>query len=595
MPDVMYDVGLQARVDVLRERFLYRDTTVSQVKHVRNGDFHLVDPDAFNEDYPRPIIGNMIEALGREAAAALSKLPGFRCRATSMGASDAAKKRADKRSKVVNHYAVNSNLDEQMQRGADQFWTYGMVVAQIVPDFKGMMPEIVIRDSDGFYPVWNHKGETIEAAHVFTKRVVDLIAEYPHLATPLERNYSGKADATSQSAEYEVAVHDDGEFVTMFIPQCGNGLVLKRMRNPIGKCLFVCTPRVTVDGKVRGAFDDLVWVQLARNEHAMLTLEGLADAIEAPLFVPRDVTDVAIGPKSIIRTDNPTGYGRARMDLPNEAFAGLDIYRNEMAMGAIAPTGYGGPEPTPATRDTQTLSGYSEQIAMAQTTLSSFYKHVLRLCLMMDQALWPDVEKTCVGVQDGGAYDFKYTPSKDIDYYYEVDVHFGTMTGMEPNQHAVWLLQFLGAGIYSKDTVRRALPGQMNALEEESKIQVEQGRDSLMVAVRGLAESVGMMAQNGMDPTMAVQQVAKFVDQMEKGKSIEEIAKDVFRPPEPPPGPDPAAAAADPLAAMLGGGGDAAAVAAAGGANPGDLSTLFTAGTGFNGQPRSGVDVQGVI
>jgi len=177
--DASYNPGLKARVEVLRERFLYRDKVSRDVLNMRRGDFDLVDPGAFSEDRPRPIVSNMIEVFGRHAAAALSPMPAIRCKAPAMGASDAARDRAATRTQIVNHYFKNARYQSQMQVGADQFFTFGMVVTEVLPDFEDKMPVPAVRDSLGVYPVWDHKGQTIEVARIFTKKIVDLIAVYP--------------------------------------------------------------------------------------------------------------------------------------------------------------------------------------------------------------------------------------------------------------------------------------------------------------------------------------------------------------------------------------------------------------------------------
>lgn len=115
------DKALLARVNQLRGKYAARDAVAQQVRWVKNGDFDKVAPGIFNESYPRSITANLIDVYSKHAAAALSPLPSIRCRAASMGASDRAKKRADKRTQIVNHYFEYSRVQEQMQSGADNF------------------------------------------------------------------------------------------------------------------------------------------------------------------------------------------------------------------------------------------------------------------------------------------------------------------------------------------------------------------------------------------------------------------------------------------------------------------------------------------
>lgn len=589
-----FDTGLKSRVDMLRERYAYRDAEVTLVTNVRRGDWHLLDPDAFSDAYPRPIVANMIDVQGRHAAAALSPLPSMRCRASSQGASQAAKSRADMRTKIVNHYIERSKVEAQMQTGADQFAALGLIVAQIVPNFEDKMPDILIRDSRNFYPVWDGKGRTIEAAHVFNMRVVDIVAQYPEAGPLLNRPGVGK-NVSGQGRVVEVTHHDDGKFISLFVNDA-NGLMLSRVRNPVGKCLFVCTARETGEpGYIRGMFGDLPWAQLARNEMQMLTLEATAKAVQAPIAVTPDVTDVPVGPDALIKSMNPKDIHRVGLDVPREAFMTIDHFSSELRQGAITPEALGGSIDASVVTGKgvqELMAGYSQQVAMMQGTLTGFFEYVACLCFEVDQALWGDVEKAIDGVKDGNEYSIKYTPNKDINGNYTVDVTYGTSTGLDPNRHLVWLLQLVSAGLFSRDTALRELPYTINPDDEVSKIQVEQGRDALMAAVSGLAQGIGAMAQNGMDPSGTVAQIAQFVDELEKGQPIEKIAKKVWAPPTPPePVDEGAVSPEDPMAALLGGGGAPPGGGAPGGM-PGatpegrpDLATMF-AGMTQGGEPN---------
>lgn len=591
MADVMRDNDLRTRVDLLRERYHERDRRAQIVLHVRRGDFDKVDPDAFSDEYPRPIVSNRIDGMARHATAALSPLPALRCRAESMGASDAAKKRADTRTGIVNHYFTNARFREQMQIGADHLYSYGMIVTQIVPDFEDKLPVPTVRDSMGFYPVWDGRGRTKEAAHVFRKRVVDLIAQYPEHADVLDR--AGKAMAgRGQSRELEVYHHDDGQWVTFLVPAC-NDLVLHRYRNPVGKCLFVCTKRPTLDGEVRGAFDDLVWVQLARNELQMLMQEATEKAVDAPIALPLDASEFAYGSDAVIRSANPRDIGRVSINVPTEAFRGVEHFKEEMEAGALVPQALSGTMDASVItgRGVQELmAGYSQQMAMMQETLVGHYEQVASLSFQVDEALWPDEKKTISGYRSGAEYEISYTPSKDIAGNHIVDVTFGTGTGLDPNRHLVYMLQAQAAGLYSRDTVLREMPGEMNAADEQAKIQIEQARDALMSAVAGLGQSIPGLVAEGMDPSAQVGQLAEFVAQLQKGKKPEEIAAKIFAPPE-----QEEQAPADPMAELMAGmGGQGGGMGAPGGGGgapmPGgeanDPLAMFFSGLTSSGNPN---------
>lgn len=589
--DVTRDGELRARVDMLRERYFKRDENATIVMHVRRGDFDKVDPDAFNDEYPRPVVSNRIEAMARHAVAALSTLPTLRCNAASMAASDRAKERADKRTAVVNHYFKNARFQEQMQIGADHLYCFGMIVTQIVPDFEEKLPVPTVRDSLGFYPVWDARGRTVEAAHVFRKRIVDLQAMYPEHHQVLDK----AAKAGAGRAEVEVYHHDDGKNVTILVPACGD-LILHRYKNPVGQCLFVCTKRPTPDGEVRGAFDDLVWVQLARNELQMLMMEATEKAVDAPIALPLDAGEFAYGPDAVIRSATPRDIGRVGIEIPQAAFAGVEHFKEEMEAGALVPQALSGTMDASVITGQgvqQLMAGYSQQMAMMQQTLLGHYERVVRLSLMLDEALWPDEKKVIAGYRSGAEYEVSYVPSKDIAGNFEVDVTFGTSTGMTPNQHMVYLLQGQSAGLFSRDTVQRSLPGDINASDEQDKIRIEQARDAVSAAVAGLGSAIPGLVAEGQNPAEVIGQLAEYVRLLQKGKPPEEVAAKVFAPPEPPP-----EQAVDPMAQMAGApGGDPMAAAAPGGGGggepvPGGAAqppiAQFFAGLTSSGEPNLG-------
>lgn len=484
--------------------------------------------------------------------------------------------------------------------GADQFFTFGMTVTEVMPDFKEKMPVPAVRDSLGVYPVWNYKGETVEIARIFMKKVVDLVAAYPEHALTL-REWSMRRG--NGGLDVEVTHHDDGKYITVQVGDCGDGLVLSRIKNPIGRCLTVATARPTPDGRVRGAFDDLVWVQLARHEMQTLVLEAAADAVEAPYILPMDVADVPVGPKAVIRTNNPAGASRLNLNVPPEAFSAVQHFKDEMQYGAIVPEAMAGAVDASVItgRGLQELAaGYSQQIAWAQATLTGHFEQVAVVSFMLDEALWPNEEKRCEGHHKGTSYSLAYTPAKDIAGYHHVDVTYGTSTGLDPNRHLIYILQQLGSGMMSKVTAIGELPGDIDAETELAKVQIEQGRDAIMAAVGGLAASIpGIVAQGG-DVSQTMKQVAEFVNGLEKGKPIEDLAVKIFAPPPPPetPAATPEDGGGDPLAAMLGGAGGGAGAPPGGdqvipgqesGQRP-DIAQFF-AGMTSNGNPNLGANV----
>jgi hypothetical protein len=603
----LHDKDLRRRIDGLAQRHAVHDRTAVEMYFIRTGQWDKVAPGSLNKDHPKPIVANRVDTFAKHAAAALAPLPTVRCQSPSVGASKAEKDRAEARTKVVNHYLERSNLEYQMQAAGDGFYMYGLIVASVVPDFTDKMPNIMLRDPFKWYPVWDWRGNTVEVAHIFTQHVADLIQQYPESERIL-REYSTDKTGSVVNPEVDVYYHDDGTNVTIMVPQCG-GLVVNRFANPIGKCLTHVGWLPSSDGQIHGALDGLGWVQIAANEMQLATLEAAFDAIEAPYVVPLDVGEVAIGPGSVIRTNNPQGAGRLNMNVPQGAFAAVQHFKEEMQTGSLVPEAMGGNIDASVVTGKgvqQLMAGYSQQIAFRQGALVSWFKRVLALALELDETLWPNERKTMTGTREGNQYSEGYTPAKDIAGRYDVDVNYGSALGLDPNRTLVYELQLYGAGMHSKDTALRQLPGSINAADELRKIQVEQSRDALMASITSLPNAIPGMSAQGQNPAELVAKVALFTNLLEKGEALEDIAVKVFPMPEPEPQapqqmtPDDMALAQ--MQQAMGGGGapgaggnmeeqEAAALPGQDLASRPGMSNLF-AGLTSGGQPNLGAYVQ---
>lgn len=584
---------IATRVEALRQKHADRDERFAQVRAVRHGDFDKVAPDLFSDEWPRPIVANRIDVMAKHASAALSPLPIISCQSIT-STSDRAREFADKRSKIANHYVKRSRLQAQMQTGADQFYTYGLLVTSVEPDAKGKFPHIYVENAIGFYPVWDRLGRTVEMARVFTRRLVELIAEYPDQAERLHA-LTRKGAAFGLQDAIEVTKHVDADRIVMYLSKHANH-VLVDMPNPLGRCTYVATQKPNLDDEIRGTFDDLIWVQLALHAMQTFNLSAAAQAVEAPLAVPNDVVDVPTGPGAVIRTNSPEKVRRVNLDVPSSAFTASSVLSSELEYGAITPEALGGSIDASVVTGKgvqQLMAGYSQQIAMCQQSLVGHFEQVIELCLEMDERFWPEVKKSISGLAESTPYSLDYRAGRDIDGDYSVTVQYGGIAGLDPNRGLVFLLQGLGADLISKDYVRRHLPSDINAKDEENKIAIEKMRASLMEGLAGYAQSIPALAAQGQDPSPIISGMVKALGLVQKGKTIEEALSAVFPEPEPEPQPDPAMGG-DPAAAAAGPEGFGPSglpdgltpgVASRGqGARP-DLAMMF-AGTNGNGSPN---------
>lgn len=573
--------GIPERVAALRARDMKRDQRVAEVQAVRRGDFEAIAPDLFSDDFKRPIVANLIDTAARDMAAMVAPLPAFNCSASSMLV-EKAKAFADKRTKILRSYIENSELELQMLQGADHYNTFGIVLFKVEPDFEDKSPRIRVISPVGAYIVNDSKGRTTMVARVFYRDWFTLCADYPQIKG-LENNYPGNLDKLS----IEIVEYVDDKECVIYLPKMGN-VVLERMANKLGKCYYQAGFRPNFEEAPRGAYDDVIWVQLARHRIQMLLMEGVDKAVRAPLVVPNDVDDVALGPDGVIRTQNgAASVGRARLDMPNQAFSAVEQLKSEQWLGSMSSEARSGITDASIItgRGMQELAaGFNSQIAVAQTVMKAALRRVSALAFCIDEKFFGSKEKEIRGNDSGVPYSIKYKPSKDIDGDHSVDISYGFASGLDPNRALVFLLQADGAGLVSKDYIRRALPVDLNAAEEEKKILIEQSRNSIMLAFSALSQSLPQMVQMGGDPLSIIAQQATFIELLAKGKDVEVAAREALTPKEQPAAPEAPAAPGAPGAP--GGGEDLGFGLAAEGPNgrP-DLAQMF-AGLGSDGNAQ---------
>lgn len=527
--------GIPARVDALRTRYAQTDAQHADIVSMRRGNFEQVAPDMFSDDWRKPIVANMIDTAARDSAAMLAPLPAFNCSASSM-LNEKAKVFADKRTKIARSYVDHSDLELQMAMiGADSLVTFGMVVFAVEPCFEEHAPRIKVESALGAYAVWDRHGITKEFARVFYRDWFALRADYPE-ARGLDKTHpTGVLNDKVEVVKYVSATR-----VITYLPKLGN-YVLEDMANPMGKCYYHVERRPNPDPDgIKGAFDDVVWVQLARHRIQMLLMEGVEKSVRAPIVLPMDADNLSFGPDAVIRTQQGAGaVGRARLDMPAQAFGAVDQLKQEQREGAMSPEARSGSMDASVItgRGVQELmGGFSTQIAILQIVLKHAYKWAVATCFDMDEKLFTHRQKEIRGNDAGVPYSIKYTPAKDIDGDHTVDVSYGFAAGLDPNRALVFLLQADGAGLVSKDYVRRSLPVDLNAAEEEKKIIIEQSRQGLTLAMSALAQSIPQLAAAGQDPLPIIAKQAKFIQLLGKGKDVETAATEALAPPKPPPG-----------------------------------------------------------
>lgn len=526
---------IAARVKDLQAYYARRDVETSQLRALRSGNWEELMPGAFNEDYPAPMVANRVDVMARDVAASLSGMPSISCSAAG-GSSDSKKRFAEKRTKIANWYVGVSNLAARMHDVGDSFNAYGMAVFFVEPDFEHKHPVIRPRQGGNAYAVWDAYGNTVVGAEEWESTALTLCQQFPHLKQKFD-HYQG------EKSRVKVVRYADRQHTVTYLPELGDE-ILVQYRSPIpGECQYVMVPRPSGTGESfsslpRGAYADLIYPQLARNEFHQLALETAYKAAQAPTIVPQDVSEVPYGPDAVIQTMNPQGVGRLPVNVPAAAFQAMQSLDEDMRIGGMSPEARtGNIDASVITgRGIEAASaGYSSQIAQAQTLIGFGLKLAIQRCFKMDEHLWPKTKRDVKGIYENVAFVDSYIPERDIKGDHSVDISFGFALGMAPNNALVFLLQATSGGLTSKEFAMRQLPMGVNPAEESKKIQLEQIQNSSIQAVAALATAVPQFVLNQQDPMPIIRALADIQKGLQKGKPIEELIVEVFAPPEPEP------------------------------------------------------------
>jgi len=514
----------------LKARNSERDRRMRDVALVRAGQADQVFKGLLPEgNWSRPIIANLIDVVARDVSEQAGVLPTITAAGDS-SLDDNQRTKADKRTKIANYYVASSRLGTELLRGADQLATYGFVVFRVEPNFKEKRPHIHVENSMGAYYDVDRFGDVQVYARSYYRKAGDLAAQFPEYANQILQ--TGAFSRGDSNQLLEVVRWSDKKQTVMFIPERG-GIVLAQTENKIGKVPVAIAQRPSLDGEVRGSFDDVLPVYAAKARLALLTMEAVQKSVEAPLALPNDVTQLSVGPDSVIRSNSPEKIRRINLDVPQFAFAENNVLADEMKLGTRFPQARAGQaEGSIVTGQgvKALMAGFDSQIKVIQSVLGEAIGQAISLAFATDEAFFENITREVSATANGVPYKLKYKPSSDIIGNYGVTVEYGLMAGLDPNRALVWGLQARGDKLISRGMLRRNLPISLNAGEEERAIDIEEMRDSLKASVASMAQAIPQMVMQGQDPMKIVEKMAAVIAERKKGTSLEDAVAKAFKP-----------------------------------------------------------------
>jgi hypothetical protein len=518
---------IAARVQSLRLRNNERDARNQDVLSVRKGKIAQVYPDFFPSGIDANVVANFIDIVARDLSEVIAPLPAVNCSAANQ-VSDRARQFADKRTRIASNYFAHSDLAVQMYTGADYYVTYGFVPFIIELDEEDRLPRIRIENPLGSYPEFDRYGRCVAFAKRYSMTLGELVTQFPEFESELLGGQGYRQDLNHQ---VEVIRYYDKEQSTMFVPSKEN-LILSRAANPLNKMMVVIARKPSIDGELRGQFDDVLGIQLLRNRFALLAMEAAEKSVQAPIVLPNDVQELQLGGDAVIRTSQPQGVRRVELSLPQGAFTEQTLLNEELRVGSRYPEGRTGNINASIVtgQGVQALMGaFDTQVKSAQAVFAPALRDVISLCFEVDEKIYPE-EKTIRGVDSGSPYEVTYKPSKDIKSDYSADVRYGMLAGLNPAQGLIFMLQALGGKLISKDMAMRELPFTVNVSQELEKIEIEDMRSALLGSLTAYTQAIPQMATQGQDASEVVRKIAAVIKARQKGQALEDAIETTFAP-----------------------------------------------------------------
>lgn len=522
------------RVDAARRQAAERDARMQEVFDVRANRFSHVQPGSAPDAWPKSIVANAIDIAARQLAENLATFPSINCSSGTM-TSQRARDMAAKRTKIAYSYVEESQLRVKLPQGCDWYLSYGFLPIVVDADFESRRPVIRFDCPMKAYPQLDLRGRVVSYTKVWRETAAQLADKFPQYADRILARNTDLRGEGSPDALLECIKYCDKDHYVLYLPERSN-LVLMAHPNFFGKVPIALAVKPSFDDQTRGQFDDVPYMQLARQRMALLGLQATQQTVRAPLAIPPDVQKIAFGDDAVIRTSRPQDIRRVGTDMPVAAFQQEQMLAEEIQRATRTPAAATGDVQASIItgRGVEALnSGYDIQVATGQTIIGNALQNALSLAFEMDEYYWPDHDKNIRGMVNGAPYDEMYRPRRDIHGNHQVQVSYGFASGLNPNQALIFLLQLRGDQQVSRDFVQRQLPMDIDVSQMQANIDIEQVQDALKQGIFAMLSSAGIMAQQGIDPTDVLRKAAAIIEKREKGVPIHTAILDTFAPPPP--------------------------------------------------------------
>jgi hypothetical protein len=532
----VYDIA--KKVQQTRMRYYLRDLRMNEVRAVRASELDRVAPGLLADDFPKPIVSNIINVAAQYSSEQIGVMPTISC-TTGVMVSDRQKKYAQRRTLIAHNYLENSRIKVNLVEASDWLNTYSFLPIVLEPFFGDedveAGPRLRFENPLGCYYELDVYARTRYFFKVYDSDVDSLCAKFPHLANALRAGTHAESNQKLELINYM----DETDLV-WFVPSRDN-LELLRVPNKFGRCPVFIAESPKFDDENRGAYDDVIWIQIARSVFAQMGMRAAKKAVNAPLVVPSDVVNIPFGPDRVIRSNNGRDIHFPDLNISPAAWQQGQLLNEDITVGARFPEGATGKSPGSIVtgRGMEELMGtIDSKVRTYQLILGECLRRAIGAAFEMDEKFWPEKRRFIRVQVNGQQFEETYVPSRDIAGVYQVDVTYGMAAGMDPNRALVFLLQARGDKLISRDFALRQLPFDVNVDQVMEQIDTEEMTDSLKQMLTQTAMAIPAMAAQGADPMDTITKLAKVMTERERGVPLHEAILKAWTPPQQPAQPD---------------------------------------------------------
>ena len=499
------------RATALREEHQHSAATRARVKAVMNGGSEaiqaLLGPHVKEEDLPWANI--MLSGLTR-LAQKIGDLPMVRVDPPEDNDSEAARKRAEKKQRIVVSYDLADRLELQLPQMGRWLPGYGFGVWTITArqaDDGTPYPKAELRDPFDCYPsawgvdqqpcelaVWR-RISVDEAVRLFGDKVkgkLSRLADQGSMPAGMPSVWGsplGAGGKWSNPAAHGLSLVEywDKDGTWLVIPDIGE--IVDFHENPLKSGpAFVVAKRFAFD-QLAGQYDQVIGLMAAMAKINVLSIIAMEDAVFAETNIYGDGPIGGSYKRGRFATNKfPPGtrVEKVQNNLPYQLFEIVNRMERQMRLVAAYPV----------TDDAQSPMSFVtgqglEELQSAVTNEVREYQKVLRWALQdldakrleWDERVSPDRLKPMAGEIRGETFNEKYRPRTHIRGNYQTRRIYGMMSGWDDSAKIVGGLQLLSAGVIDLTTLRENIDGLTNITRIDERVSDERAREALFEAL----------------------------------------------------------------------------------------------------------------